>query len=181
MNAHSPRVSPMTRVLLVVLLCALAAGCSRGPGSEPGGPRDAETFKVEMDAFARDTLPKLRSSIGGEWSFFPARFYEKGGNTGSWEYTASAGASRPSGTAKEVLAKIEVVLRRQGMDVTRPRVVSDIAARKGNISVLVELGLEPDEESVSSLVVDFSSFDRLTSHDDFAENAPPEDYLADLE
>lgn len=175
------RVRRMTRVLLFVALCALVVACSRGPEAEPGGPLDAETFKVEMDAFAQETLPMLTSEIGGEWGGYQARFFQQGGSMGSWEYAANGGTSRPPGTAKEVLDKAEAVLREQGMEITRPGEIADIAARKGNISVLVQRGLESDDESVSSLRVEFSSFDLLSSHDDFAENAPAEDYLAFLE
>lgn len=162
----------MTRILLAVLFAAMATACTSGTSTDPGGgDNDAEAFKTQMDAFVRETLPRLQAEVGGTWGGYTAKFYEKGGNTGQWEYTAGGGTSRPPGTGKVVLDKVEAVLREQGMEITRPGITSDIAARKGNISVQVSRGLEADITSVSVLNVDFSSFDRLTSADGFAENA----------
>lgn len=162
----------MTRILLAVLFAAMATACTSGTSTDPGGgDTDAEAFKTRMDAFVRDTLPKLQAEVGGEWGGYTAKFYEKGGNTGQWEYTAGGGTSRPPGTSDEVLDKVEAVLRQQGMEITRPGVISDITARKGNISVQVARALETDVESVSTLRISFSSFNRLKSSDDFAEDA----------
>lgn len=180
-----PRVKRMTRILLAVLFAALATGCSNGtatdPGASDGGDMDAEAFKTEMDAFARDTLPRLEAEVGGKWQGFSGHFLEKGGNTGRWEYTADGGVRKPPGTGEEVLDRVESVLVAQGMTITRPDVIADITGRKGNIAVQVTRALDTDVESVSALNITFSSFDRLTSSDDYAENASPEDYLAHLE
>ncbi|UUZ58637.1 hypothetical protein [Nocardioides sp. B-3] len=168
----------MTRILLGVLLAALATACTSGSSTDPGGgDSDAEVFKTRMDAFVRDTLPKLQTEVGGEWGGYTAKFYEKGGNTGQWEYSAAGGTSRPPGTGKEVLDKVEAVLREQGMEITRPGVTSDIAGRKDGIMVIVLRALESDVESVSTLKVEFRSEDRLSSSDGFAENAGPTELL----
>lgn len=165
----------MTRLLLAVLFAALATACAGGSTTDPagrgGGDRDAEAFKTKMDAFVRETLPKLQAEVGGEWGGFTARFYEKGGNTGQWEYTAGGGTSKPPGTGEQVLDEVEAVLREQGMEITRPGVTSDISARKDGIMVIVFRALESDVESVSTLKVEFRSEDRLSSSDDFAETA----------
>lgn len=166
----------MTRILIValaVLLAATVAGCTPDGSTNGAGPsdNDAEAFKTEMDAFVRETLPELQTQVGGEWGGFQGRFFEKGGNTGQWEYTADGGTSKPPGTADEVLDKVEAVLTEQGMEITRPDVIADISGRKGNISVQVTRALDADVESISTLRVTFSSFNRLTSSDDFAENA----------
>lgn len=167
----------MTRIMIVVLVAMLGASstaCAPGGStnnSQRGAANDAEAFKTEMDAFARATLPKLEREVGGEWGGFTGRFFEKGGNTGQWEYTASGGTSQPPGTADEVLDNVEAVLTEQGMKITRPDVISDITGRKGNIAVQVTRALDADVESVSTLQVTFSSFDRLKSSNDFAENA----------
>lgn len=162
----------MTRILLAVLFATLATACTSGTSTDQGGGKtDAEAFKTRMDAFVRETLPKLRAEVGGDWGGYTARFFEKGGNTGQWEYTAGGGTSRPPGTGEEVLDKVEAVLREQGMEVTRPGVTSDLAARKDGIMVIVLRALESDVESVSALRVEFRSENRLSSSDDFAEDA----------
>lgn len=161
----------MTRILLAVLLVALATSCT-GASSDPvETDTDAETFKTEMDAFARETLPKLEAEVGGEWGGFTATFVEKGGNTGRWEYTAGGGVSQPPGSREAVLDKIESVLTAQGMSVERSDDITDLTARKGNIAVQASRALDSDIESVSRMNLTFSSWDRLTSRDDFAENA----------
>ncbi len=171
----SPTVNRMTRILLAVLCAALATACSNGASSDPasssGQERDAAIFKPRMDAFVSDTLPKLETKVGGTWGGFTARFYEKGGNTGQWEYTAAGGTSKPPGTSEQVLDNVEAVLAGQGMEITRPGVTSDLAARKDGILVTVSRRLESDVESVSALNIEFVSEDRLASSDDFAENA----------
>jgi hypothetical protein len=164
----------MTRLLLAVLFAALATACTNGTATDPGsesGDVDAEAFKTELDAFARETLPKLEAEVGGQWQGFSGHFLEKGGNTGRWEYTADGGTSKPPGTGEEVLDRVEAVLVAHGMTITRPDVIADITGRKGNIAVQVTRALDADVESVSALNVTFSSFDRLTSSDDFAEDA----------
>lgn len=167
------RVTRMTRVLLLVLLVVLASACASAETTrgEDGRRNDAEAFKQEMDAFARDTLPLLQEEVGGDWEGFIASFVEKGGNTGQWEYTAGGRATAPPGSAEQVLDKAEAVLRDQGMEVTRPDVMADITATKGNIAVQVTRALDSDVDSVSALRVTFSSFDRLSSSDGYAEDA----------
>ncbi|MCW2835742.1 MAG: hypothetical protein JWN68_3695 [Nocardioides sp.] len=172
----------MTRILFVALAVGLAASVAActpdGSTNAAGRPdNDAEVFKTEMDAFVRDTLPKLQAQVGGEWTGFQGRFFEKGGNTGQWEYTAEGGTSRPAGSADEVLDKVEAVLIEQGMEITRPDVIADITGRKANIAVQVTRALDADVESISTLRVTFSSYDRLKSSDDFAENAGMTDLL----
>jgi hypothetical protein len=166
------RVTRMTRVLLLVLLVALASACASAETTrgEDGRRNDAEAFKQQMDAFARDTLPLLQEQVGGDWEGFTASFVEKG-NTGQWEYTAGGRATAPPGTAEQVLDQAEAVLRDQGMDVTRPDVMADITATRGNIAVQVTRALDSDVDSVSALRVTFSSFDRLSSSDGYAEDA----------
>ncbi|HXH77506.1 hypothetical protein [Nocardioides sp.] len=172
----------MTRILLValaVVLAATLAACTPdGSTNGAGAPdNDAEAFKTEMDAFARETLPQLEAQVGGEWTGFQGRFFEKGGNTGQWEYTAEGGTTKPPGTADEVLDKIEAVLIEQGMEITRPDIIADITGRKGNVAVQVTRALDDDVESISLLRVTFRSHDRLKSSDDFAENAGTTDLL----
>lgn len=171
----------MSRIILAVLLAALATACTSvgsGPGSGDGGDdRNAEAFKAEMDAFARETLPKLEAEVGGTWGGFSAHFTEKGGNTGQWQYSAAGGTSKPPGTGEQVLDKVEAVLREQGMEITRPGTASDITARKNGILVIVFRALESDVESVSALKIEFLSEERLSSSDDFAEDAGYTDLL----
>jgi hypothetical protein len=171
----------MTRVLIAVLLLAVTTACAGGDTTrgEDGQRNDAEAFKQEMDAFTRDTLPLLEDALGGEWAGFVASFVEKGGNTGQWEYAAEGTVSAPRGTAEQVLDRVATVLREQGMEVTRDHLVADVAATRDNISVQVTRALDSDVESVSALRISFSSFDRLASSDDYAEDTRPTDLLGD--
>lgn len=170
------RVTRMTRALLAVLLLVTVASASACAGAETmrgedGRRNDAEAFKQRMDAFARDTLPLLEEEVGGDWGGFTAYFVEKGGNTGQWDYTAEGRVTTPPGSGEQVLDRVEAVLRDQGMEVTRPDVMADITATKGNIAVQVTRALDSDVESVSALTVTFRSSDRLTSSDGYAEDA----------
>ena len=169
----------MTRIVLCLaaLLCISSlAACG---GEDPAGGDDARAVKAEMDDLARELLPDLQEALGGaELGPMQARFFEPGGNFGRWEYEATGMFLEPPGTAEEVLTAVEGVLEEHGMAVEPAQGGYDLSATKGNVSVLVQRALESDVESVSGLNITMSSIDRLTSGDDFAENAQPEDYTA---
>lgn len=178
MNTHSPKVSPMTRVLLVVLLCALAAGCSGGPGSEPGGPRNAETFKTEMDAEAKALLPDLMVGVGGELNGMQATFYERSG-FGIWDYDASGSITDPTGSVKRSLVAATQVLKDHGYTTENDQDSKRVTARKRRLIVTIEASVLTGQSN--GLNLSMGSLDTMSEDDDFAENAPPEDYLAYLE
>ena len=171
----------MTRIVLCLaaLLCMSTSLAACG-GEEPDSSGDdAREVKAEMDALARELLPDLQGALGGaELGPMQAQFFEPGGNFGQWDYEATGMFVEPPGTAEEVLAAVEDVLDKHGLEVEPAQGGYDISATKGNVNVLVQRALESDVESVSGLNVTISSVDRLTSRDDFAESAQPEDYTA---
>ncbi len=172
----------MTRMVLGLIAILVLSSCSvADSGSDEPPADDAKAFKAEMDEFAKALLPGLQAALGGaELKGMQATFYEPGGNFGQWTYEAGGVFVEPPGTAEGVLDAVEEILVQQGMKTERPAGSQDISATKGNIAVLVQRALETDVESVSGLNVKIASIHRLESHDDFAEDAEPVDYLAYL-
>lgn len=170
----------MSRIVLVVLLAVLATACTSTGSSDPGdSSADAESFKQEMDAEAKTLLPDLMSAVGGQLNGMQATFRERGG-FGIWDYTASGTVHGLPGTDDEALAAGARTLEEHGFTVeTDPEKVR-LAATKGNISVLVASAFPGDDQGVASLNLSMSSADTISDGDDFAEDAPPEDYLAYL-
>lgn len=174
----SPRVAGMTRILLAVLLAALATACTDGRSAEPGGgDKDAETFKSEMDTEAKALLPDLMTSLGGNINGMQATFYERSG-FGLWDYTASGGVGGTDAPTSESLATSADVLEQHDYTVVTDDAQRRVTAKKGDISVIVQAA-RLTGESVG-LTIRMSNHGAIQDGDDFAESAPAEDYLAYL-
>lgn len=177
----NPRLGPMTRTLLGIVLALTMAACSSGAGSadDERSEPDAEAAKVEMDAAAADVLPDLAAALGGSMSGLQARFFERGG-FGIWDYVADGKVGEPPGTMAAVLDTTEGVLSKQGYTVTRDESEKRVTGKKGSVSLIVEAGLLSDVRTVSSLDVHLA-VSGISDGDDFAKAAPAEDYLAYVE
>lgn len=172
----------MTRVALGLVVALLLSACSFGEGSEPGGDHDAEAFKATMDDLARELLPDLQRSLGGaELMGMEASFYEPGGSFGVWKYTADGVFADPAGTPEKVLEKVSGVLSEHGLEVTPDDDGGGLAGRRDGVLVGVEAVSVDDPATVRSLTITMVSDNGLSSRDDFAEDAPPEDYTAFVE
>lgn len=175
-----PRVNRMTRILLAVLLVALAAACTSPGATDSGdGMPDAETFKGEMDAEAASLLPDLMTAFGGQLNGMQATFYERGG-FGIWDYTAKGTVYALPGTDDQALAAGSRALEDHGFTVETDEEKVRLRASKGNISVLVDSAFPGDDKGVASLNLSMSSAATISDGDGFAESAPAEDYLAYL-
>lgn len=172
----------MSRVAFCLVLALLVSGCSFGQGSEPGGENDAETFKKTMDALARELLPELRTAVGGgEVKGLQADFYEPGGSFGVWKYDAEGVIESPRGSAEEIFTAAARVFEDHGLEVERDAGGDDVTGRKDGVLVKVARTLSSEVDSVSRLDVTFVSEVGLSSRDDFAKDAGPEDYAAYVE
>ena len=171
----------MTRILLAVLLAALAAGCA-SPGATDagdGGP-DAEAVKTEMDTEAATLLPDLMAAVGGQLNGMQATFYERGG-FGIWDYTASGTVYGLPGTDEEALTAGASSLKDHGFTVETDDEKKSLRASKGNVSVIVASAFPDDDKGVASLNLTMSSAEAISDGDDVADDTPAEDYLAYLE
>ncbi len=178
------KVGRMARILIVALAAILAvtvAACAPdgSTNGERGADNDAESFKSEMDAEAKTLLPDLMSTLGGELGGMQATFYERGG-FGIWDYTASGVFSRPLGTVPEKLDKATAVLGQHGFTVERDNEKRRVFGTKGVIGVTVQAGMPTTDPQVTSLNLRISNIGAISDGDDFAEQAPAEDYLAYL-
>ena len=170
----------MTRFVLGMLLAVAVTACSGtdGDANNDGTSRDAAASKKEMDAFAETSLPELQSSVKGTWRGLQAHFYSQGGDFGLWQYTAKGVVVSPPGTREEVLGRAAETLAEQGMRVETDE--DGVHGTRGNIAVDIEPALDADVEAVSKLNVTYRSIDPLDSEGDYAEDAPPVDYVAHL-
>ena len=164
------------RTMLGIVAALVLGGCANGGGSTTSDPSepDARTAKQEMDAAAAEILPALSTRLGGTMSLSQARFYERGG-FGIWDYAAHGFVIRPPGTMSAVLDATEEVMTSHGYTVRREQVHQRVSGTKGNVSLVVQTGLLTDVRTVSSLTLDLE-VGGIFDGDDFAENAPPEDY-----
>lgn len=177
-----PRVSHMTRSLLIVLLAVpLAAfgACSVRPASEGGDP-STKVVKAEVDAAAQKILPALATSVGGRLVGMQATFHERSG-FGIWDYGADGSLLKPPGSMATVLDVVASTLGDNEFTVTRDAEEKRVTGERGNVSVILQAGLLSDDAKVSSLQVSLGSIRPTSEGDDFAESAPAEDYLAYLE
>jgi hypothetical protein len=170
----------MTRILLAVLLAALAAACTNPSATDPGDSEpDAEAFKTEMDAEAATLLPDLIEAVGGQLNGMQATFYERGG-FGIWDYTASGTVYALPGTDDQALTAGASSLEEHGFTVETDAEKKSLRASKGNVRVIVASAFPDDDKGIASLNLTMSSAEAISDGDDFAENAPAEDYLAFL-
>ncbi|WP_133241226.1 hypothetical protein [Nocardioides gansuensis] len=160
-------------VLAALTSCSLdASGDDESGGGESAGG-EAKEFKAEMDSLARELLPDLVEAIGSRPEELEARFIERGG-FGVWDYQA--------GSTWEVkgeprLDKVEQVLTDHGMPVERPGTTSDITATQGNVRVSVSWD---EGAAISTATLEFNTLDAAGGDDEYAEQAPPTDYLGFL-
>ena len=127
----------MTRILLAVLLVALAAACNSPGATDPGDQEpDAEAFKAEMDAEAASLLPDLIKAFGGQLNGMQATFYERSG-FGIWDYTAKGTVYGLPGTDDDALTAGAGVLTDHGFTVETDEEKKSLRARKGDVLVLV--------------------------------------------
>ena len=174
----TPRVNHMTRILLAVLLVALVAACTSPGATDPGASEpDAKSFKSEMDAEAASLLHDLMQAFGGQLNVMQATFYERGG-FGIWDYTASGTVYGLPGTDDQALKAGSRTLEDHGFTVVANKEKASLRASKGNVSVIVASAFPGDDTGVASLNLSMSSAEAISDGDDFAEDAPPEDYLA---
>lgn len=179
----TPRVAGMTRIVLGLVVVLLLAACTSDGGSDGDGSGrspDARTVKTEMDGEAEAVLPDLVDRLGGEPNGMQATFTERGG-FGVWDYTAGGALVRPSGTMSESLETARAVLEEHGYTVQTNDAQKRVTGTKGNVSIVVEASLLTAEKKGSGLNVTVGSTGGIQDGDDFAESAPPEDYLAYLE
>jgi hypothetical protein len=179
----TPRVTGMTRIVLGLAVLLLLSACTSEDGAKgpagSGNATDARTVKSEVDAEAEAVLPDLIDRVGGRLNGMQATFYERGG-FGTWDYTATGSLVRPSGTTSESLAAVRDVLEQHDYSVEANDSQKRVTGTKGNVSVIVEASLLTAEEKGSGLNVRMGSSEGISDGDDFAESAPPEDYLAYL-
>lgn len=173
----------MTRILLAVLLAALATACSNAGSTDAGDSErepDAEAVKTEVDAEAAVVLPDLMAAVGGTLGGMQATFSERGG-FGVWDYTASGTVYGLPGTAGQALAAGTDSLKDHGFTVEADAEKESVRATKGNVRLTLGSAFPDDEKGVASLNVTFGSADAVSDGDDFADSAPPEDYLSLLD
>lgn len=175
-----PRVTVMTRIVLGLAVLLLVSACSSDAGSGDAGGSgdspDAQAVKAEMDAEAEAVLPDLVDRLGGRLDGMQAAFSERGG-FGIWDYTASGTLVQPSGTMTQSLTGVGEVLEEHDYSVVTDDAQKRVTGTKGNVSVIVEASLLTDEKQGSGLNVRMGA-SGISDGDDFAESAPPEDYLA---
>lgn len=180
----TPRVSAMTRIVLGLAVLLLLSACTSDGGSDgpagPGDMPDARTVKAEMDAEARSVLPDLVDRLGGRLNGMQATFYQRGG-FGIWDYTAGGSLVQPSGTVSQSLAGVKEVLEQHGYAVETDDAQKRVTGTKGNVSVIVEASLLSAEKKGSGLNVSIGNLGGISDGDDFAQSAPPEDYMAYLD
>ncbi len=172
----------MTRLLLGLVAVVLLSSCSStdGPASRGADDKpDAAAFKEQMDAEAQELLPDLVSELGGSLDGMQATFVERGG-FGLWDYTASGVLSRPPGAIDAKLDTASAVLEQHGYSVDRDDAHLRVSATKDAVGVIVEAGMPTTDPTVRSVSVRIANVGALRDEDDFAEGAPPEDYLAYL-
>ena len=171
----------MTRIVLGLAVLLLLSACTSDGGSDgpagSGDTPDARTVKAEVDAEAEALLPDLLDRVGGRLNGMQATFYERGG-FGTWDYTATGALIRPSGTTSQSLVAVRDVLEQHCYAVEADDAHKRVTGTKGNVSVIVEASLLTAEDKGSGLNVRMGSNGGISDGDDFAESAPPEDYLA---
>ena len=173
----------MTRLLLGIVAAVLLSSCSSTDGSPSGDSADqldAAAFKQEMDAEAQSLLPDLVAALGGQLGGMQATFYERGG-FGIYDYTASGVLSGPRGTVAAKLDAATEVLEQHDYAIERDDAKERVTATKGDVGVTVQTGMPTADPQARSLNLRMSSVGGIQDGDDFAESAPPEDYLAYLE
>ena len=169
----------MTRILLAILFAALATACTNAGSQDPeGGDKDAEAFKAEMDAEAKALLPDLMSTLGGEINGMQATFRERGG-FGLWDYVASGGIGGTDSSTTDSLAASATTLEDHGYTVKTEDAQRRVSATKGDIGVIIQASLLTGESV--GLNIRMSNHGAISDGDDFAEDAPTQDYLAFLE
>ena len=169
----------MTRILLAVLFAALATACTSGTSTDPGdGEPDSQAFKTKMDAEAKTLLPDLMATLGGQLSGMQATFRERGG-FGIWDYVASGGIGGTDSSTTDSLAASAVTLEDHGYTVETDDAHRRVRGTKGDIGVIIEASLLTGEST--GLTIRMSNHGAISDGDDFAESAPPEDYLPLLE
>ncbi|WP_457205868.1 hypothetical protein [Nocardioides sp. P5_C9_2] len=173
----------MTRLLLGLVAVVLLSSCSStgDPASGRADEKpDAAAFKQQMDTEAQALLPDLVSELGGSPNGLQASFVERGG-FGLWDYTASGVLSRPRGAIDAKLDTASAVLEQHGYTVERDEAQLRVRATKDDIGVTVQAGMPTTDPDVRSVSVRMANVGALEDGDDFAESAPPEDYLAYLD
>lgn len=170
----------MTRILLAVLLVALAAACNSPGATDPGDKEpDAEAFKAQMDAEAASLLPDLMKAFGGQLNGMQATFYERSG-FGIWDYTAKGTVYGLPGTDDDALTAGARALTDHGFTVESDEAKKSLRASKGDVLVIVASAFPDDDKGVASLNLTMMSAEAISDGDDFAEDAPAQDYLAYL-
>lgn len=181
MEMRRPRVVHLTRIVIsLVVAVALCSCTSVGGGAKGADGSDAHTVKEEMDREAKTLLPDLVNEVGGELVGMKATFYERSG-FGIWDYEADGSIASPPGTMATALGAAADVLERHGFSIASDEDQKRVTGRKGNVSVIVQAALLSDDRAVSSLQLSMGSIEAVGNDDDFAQSAPPEDYLAYLE
>ncbi|WP_107705877.1 hypothetical protein [Nocardioides allogilvus] len=168
-----PRINPLVGLLVAVLVAALAATCSGRDSADE--PSEAETFKAEMDTEAARLLPDLMDAVGGRLGGMQATYYERGG-FGIWDYTASGGIVDTAASTTDSLAASAAVLAHHGYAVETDDEQRRVRGDKGEIVVLVGASLLKGE--ATGLNISMGNLGTVSEGDDYAENAPPADYLA---
>lgn len=171
------RVGRMTRVMVFVLALLLTAVSACSNDSDG---LDAETFKTEMDAEVKVLLPDLMEAFGGDLDGMQADFRERGG-FGIWDYAATGTVLGLPGTDDQALAAGAEALTKHGFTVETDDEEVSVRAAKGDIRVVASSARPGDDTGVASLDLTITSAHTMSGDDDFAENAPAEDYLAFLE
>jgi hypothetical protein len=175
----TPRVAAMTRIVLGLVVVLLLAACTSNGGSDVDGSGDgpdARTVKTEMDGEAEAVLPDLVGRLGGQFNGMQATFYERGG-FGIWDYTASGSLVKPSGTMTQSLTAVESVLEEHGYAVETDDAQRRVTGTKGNVTVIAQASLLTAEKKGSGLNVRIG-VSGIQDGDEYAADAPPEDYTA---
>jgi len=169
-------VTRLVALLFSIMLLTSCTSGGNGYGNGSGEP-DAAAFKTKMDAEAQTLLPDLMSSLGGNLNGMQATFYERGG-FGLWDYTASGGVGGTDAPTTTSFTASAGMLEDHHYTVETDEARREIRGTKGDISVIIQASLLTGESV--GLNIRMSNHGAISDGDDFAENAPAEDYLAYL-
>ena len=170
----------MTHLFLLLLVATVMTSC--GTPVREGGDPSAETLKTEVDGVAKQVLPQLTDALGVKPTGLQADFIERGG-FGLWDYGASGQFVAPQGTPDVLAESITKAMTDVGLSVKTDSLGAVVGSR-GNVVVRLTVGTSvvPGSSRTMALVdISIGSRQPTSEGEDFAESAPPEDYLAFVE